>query len=319
MDPEYVFDVQQSNYNPDAVREALVDRGFAVLRNLFDADTLADANRRIESVAANPAIAGTLGYAKVDHPKRMFSPFVAGGPLVRMVLDERVIDIVEAVMGSECVLAESNAKIDEGVNYTYFPLHADFSAGWRKSRDAAFSLDAEALKLPVGIGGAIYLHDTTEGAFSYSEGTHRMMAPKGQALSAYSADEQRAIRAKTVRIDGRAGDFVLFDDRGFHGPDQPSRTRRTVVLVDYFRVATFGYVQVSPMPVWTSDLRGLSDKQMRVLGAGADYMVPPADYMLTRFRRSPMFPVVKALIENAYLWPHVKQRVKATLRRERRR
>lgn len=317
--PDYVFDVTQSNYNPAAVRESLVERGFAVLRNLFTPEAIGDANRRIETVAANPAVAGTVGYAKVDHPKRMFSPFVAGGPLVRIVLDERVIDIVEAVMGSDCILAECNVKIDEGVNYTYFPFHADFGVGWRKSAASDFRLSAEALELPIGIGGAIYLHDTTEGAFSYCEGTHRLMAPRGQSLAAYPAEEQRAIRAKAVRIDGRAGDFVLFDDRGFHGPDQPSRVQRTVVLVDYFRVATFGYTQVSPIPVWTNDLGGLSAKQMRVLGIGADFMVPPMDYMLSRFRKSSAYPVVKLLIENAYLWPHFKQRVKATLLRTRRR
>jgi hypothetical protein len=315
LDPDYVFDVTRSNYNPASVRESLEERGFAVLRNLFSPEAIAEANRRIEQVAARPAIAGTFGYAKVDHPKRMFSPFLAGGPLVGIVLDERIIDIVEGVMDSPCILAESNVKIDEGVNYTYFPLHADFSAGWSKSRASDFRLSAEALELPIGIGGAIYLHDTTEGAFSYCEGTHRMMAPKGQALAVYPADEQRAIRAKKVRIDGRAGDFVLFDDRGFHGPDQPSRVQRTVILVDYFRVATFGYTQVSPMPVWTNDLGGLSAKQMRVLGAGAGYMVPPADYTSTRFKKSWAYPVAKRLIENAYLWQHFKQRIKAAIRR----
>jgi hypothetical protein len=315
MDPGYVFDVTRSNYNPASVRESLEGRGFAVLRNLFTPETIAEANRRIDEVATSPAVAGTVGYAKVDHPKRLFSPFVAGGPLVGIVLDERVIDIVEGVMESPCILAETNVKIDEGVNYTYFPLHADFSAGWSKTRASDFRLSAEALELPIGIGGAIYLHDTTEGAFSYCEGTHRMKAPRGQALSAYPADEQHAIRAKKVRIDGLAGDFVLFDDRGFHGPDQPSRVQRTVILVDYFRVATFGYAQVSPFPVWTNDLGGLSEKQMRVLGVGAEYMVSPAEYMLTRFRKSWAFPVAKRLIDNAYLWQHFKQRVKATIRR----
>jgi hypothetical protein len=315
IDPDYVFDVTRSNYNPASVREALEDRGFAVLRNLFAPETIAAANRGISRVAASPAIAGTIGYAKVDYPKRMFSPFVVGGPLVGIVLDERVIDIVEAVMDSPCILAESNVKIDEGVNYTYFPLHADFSAGWSKNRASDFRLSAEALELPIGIGGAIYLHDTTEGAFCYCEGTHRLRAPRGQALSAYPAEEQRAIRAKKVRIDGLAGDFVLFDDRGFHGPDHPSRVQRTVILVDYFRVATFGYAQVSPFPVWTSDLGGLSAKQMRVLGVGAASMVQPAEYMLTRFRKSWAFPVARRLIDNAYLWQHFKQQVKAAIGR----
>ena len=58
-----------------------------------------------------------------------------------------------------------------------------------------------------------------------------------------------------MRCDGQAGDLVLFDDRGFHGPDQPTNADRTVILLDYYRVDTLGRVQVS-MPIWSSDIAG---------------------------------------------------------------
>lgn len=315
MTPQDVlFDLTRTPLDGDAARQALGEHGFIVLRGLFDDETLAEANRRIDALAAAPAIAGVPGYNKVDHPKKLLSPFAAGGPLVEMSLDERVIDLVESYMDSECVLAEANVKIDEPVGYEYFALHADFMVGWRKGANSAFVLQEEDMKQPVGVGAAIYMHETHEGAFCYCAGTHRLLAPRGPDLSKYPADEQRAVRDARVRVDGQAGDMVLFDDRGFHGPDQPSRARRRVILLDYYRVETFGYTQVSPMPVWSTDLGRLSPRQMRTLGAGAEYMIPPREYMGTRFRRSGFYGPVKFLIENAYLWQHFKQKVKASLR-----
>ncbi len=309
-----LFDVAVAPLDEAAALAALAEHGFIVLRGLFAPDALAEANARIDRLASVPAVAGVPGYNKVDHPKKLMSPFVAGGALVPMCLDERVIGLVETYMASECVLAEANVKIDAGVGYTYFDMHADFSEGWRKTADAETALTADDMKQPVGVGAAVYMHDTAEGAFSYCAGTHKMMAPRGPDLSAYPADERRSIMDKRVRVDGRAGDLVLFDDRGFHGPDQPCRKSRRVILLDYYRVATFGHTQVSPMQVWSNDLGGLSPRQLRVLGVGADYMVAPQDYMGTRFRRSGMYRPVRMLIENAYLWHHFKQKIKASLR-----
>lgn len=309
----YHFDAH-AGLDTDAVRACLAERGYAVLRNLFAPDLVADAARRIEAYARNPAIAGVPGYTKVDHPKRLFSPFAIGGPLVDLTLDERVFDIVEAYMESECVLAETNVKIDESVGYEYFAIHADFAVGWRKDAIKGTPLTDDELKFPVGVGGAIYLHDTTEGAFSYCEGTHTLRAPHGQVLAKYPDDERQAILERKVRLEGQAGDFVIFDDRGFHGPDQPSRSQRTVILVDYYRVETFGYMQVSPMAVWTSDLGRLTPRQMRVLGVGADYMIPPEEYMGTRFRRNRMYGLVRFLIEHAYTVDHLKQKAKRLIR-----
>ncbi len=310
-----VFDVKAPDFDRAAVRESLAKRGFAILRNLFDPQLVAESADRIRSFAENPAIAGVPGYIKVDHPKRMFSPFAVGGPLVDLVLNEQVIDLVEAHMNSECVLAEANVKIDEGVDYVYFDLHADFSVGWRKSAATDFVLDDAGLDDPIGVGGALYLHDTQEGAFCYCEGSHLLKAPRGPDLADYPAAERDALLASKRRLEGQAGDFVLFDDRGFHGPDQPSRSQRTVILVDYYRVNTFGYTQVAPMPVWTSDLGRLSGKQMRVLGAGADHMVSPQDYMGTRFRRNRLYPVIRFLVEHAYTLDHWKNKAKAVFQR----
>lgn len=310
----FLFDAGEDGFEK-AVCASLKENGVAVIRGLFDSALVDAAAERIRIHAAHPAIAGVPGYAKVDHPKRLFSPYEIGGPLVDLILDERVIDIVEARMDSDCVLAETNVKIDEGVGYSYFPLHADFAPGWRKSASSEFVLSAEALEDPVGIGGAVYFHDTVEGAFCYCVGTHALKGVRGTDLGDYPADERADILEHKVRIEGRAGDIVLFDDRGFHGPDQPSRVQRTIVLLDFYRVKTFGHVIVSPAAVWTDDLGRLNERQLRVMGVGATAMVDPYGSMRTRFKRNAMYCVASFLIENAYRWSHAKGKLKALLGR----
>ena len=310
----YVFDLGAQEYDRDAAIRMLDEQGFIVLRNAFQRESVAYTIEAVADYTRRPAVAGVPGYWKVDHPKKIFNPCLLGGPVFDLLLNEKVIELVETYMDSECVLAEANVKVDEPVGYEYFPLHSDFTIGWKKNPDAEEGLTAENLADPVGVGAAIYLHDTTEGAFSYCVGTHKQLPLRGADLADYPPDERRRIEATKKRIDGKSGDLVLFDDRGFHGPDQPSGARRTVILLDYYRVKTFGFRQVSPMPIWSCDLTRLSPRQLRVFGAGADYMVAPEEYMGARFRRNRLYGIVTRLIENAYLLTHFKQLVKSCIR-----
>jgi hypothetical protein len=292
-----------------AAAQALRSSGYCILRGLFPPNLVSDVEGRARQLLESPAVAGVPGYSKVDYPKRIANPFVLGGAALDFMLDERVVNLVESVMDGECVLAEATLKHDKGVGYEYFPLHADFSVGWKKNVKDPVTLSKEDLQIPIGIGGAFYLHDTDEGAFTYCEGSHLLGAPYGQNLKAYPAEIAADIRQSRVRCDGRAGDLVLFDDRGFHGPDQPSRKDRLVILLDYYRIKTFGYRQVSPMPIWSSDLGRLNEKQLRVAGAGADYMVPYGEYTGTRFKKAWSYPLVTFLIRNAFLTHYIRRRL----------
>ena len=103
-----------------------------------------------------------------------------------------------------------------------------------------------------------------DGAFCYALGTHEFMAPLGPNLSAYPEPQQSEIREKIVRIEGRAGDVILFDDRGFHGPDQPCKSR----FGDARGLLPGGHVRIPTSHSnsgLTSDLGGLTEKQLRCL------------------------------------------------------
>ncbi|MBC26524.1 MAG: hypothetical protein CMM41_04865 [Rhodospirillaceae bacterium] len=293
-----------------AVNEALSTRGFCIIRNLFPPAILDETERRANRYLQKPAIAGAPGYCKVDHPKVILDPFMLGGPILQILLNEEVIGLIEAFMGSECVLAETALKVDFPARYEYFPLHSDFAVGWAKSEKIIRKLTADDMQQVVAIGGAFYFHETHAGAFSYCDGTHNLLSPKGQRLSNYSAEEQTVIKNRRVRCDGVRGDLVLFDDRGFHGPDQPSTDERRVILLDYFRVDTIGRLQVSPVPIWSTDIADLSPIQLRVAGVGADFMVPPYEYSKARFQRNTFYPLLSWLVDKAYIKDHVRNTLK---------
>lgn len=310
-----IYDLAKGDLDLADAVVRLENDGVIVFRNAFPKEQIDAIAERSDALLSKPSIAGTYGYAKVDHPKRLANPMQIGRPFIDLATDARIINVVEMRMGSECVLAEFNLKLDEPVGYSYFALHADFSAGWRKSATSKITLTAEDLKQPVGIGGVLYLHDTTSGAFCYCLGTHTLGAPRGPDLSKYPKAEQDQIKSTNIRLDGQKGDLVLFDDRGFHGPDQPATARRIVILLDYYRVKTFGFSQVSPLQIYTSDLGGITAKQMRVLGFGAEPMVPPEQYLLTKFGRNRWFGLSRRIVENAYLGVHLRQKIKHRLGR----
>lgn len=311
-----LLDAGSPDFDPRSAIEVLERDGVVILRDLFAPATVDDVKARWKVYFSKPSVSGTVGFARTSHTKATVSAFSLGRSAVQMMLDERIIGIIETYMDSPCILAEANAKHDKGVGYTYFPLHSDFAVGWKKAAHMAKGLSEDDLKTPVGVGGAIYLHDTTEGAFTYSIGTHKWLSPHGQRFADYPAEKRKEILAARVRCDGRAGDFVLFDDRGFHGPDHPSRADRSVLLLDYYRVKTLGNVVVSPHPVWSTDLAGLSPTQSRVMGVGADAILPPESYDKARFRRNRFYPLLTWLIERAYLGQHWKNKIRHLLGRD---
>lgn len=314
MNQVVVIDCSNQGTTPADARKALVEDGVVVLRNAFPKTSVDEVCARVRRYFAQPAVAGSPGYYKIDHPKKLLDACVIGGPIYDLILDERVIDLVEDILGSESILAEMNVKYDAPVGYNYFAHHADFWVGWRKKENTT-PLTESDLRQPVGIGGAIYLHETHEGAFCYCLGSHKNVVRQGmQDLSHVPEPERSAILARRVRIDGEKGDLVLFDDRGYHGPDQPSIKERTVILVDYYRIATFGRKIVTPYAVWSTDLARLTARQIRMLGAGADTWGDAWSTLHAKFHRNnPFYGAIVWAIEHAYLARHWKSQIRARL------
>lgn len=305
MNEVTVIDCSNQGTTPADARDALVEDGVVVLRNVFPKASVDEVCRRVKRYLAQPAVAGSPGYYKIDHPKKLLDPCVLGGPVYDLLLDERVIDLAEKCFGSECVMAEMFVKYDAPTNYNYFSHHADFYVGWQKKEGTTPILTEDDLRRPPGIGGAIYLHETHEGAFCYCLGSHKRIVRRDQQdLSKVPEPDRSAILARRVRVDGQKGDLVLFDDRGYHGPDLPSTKERTVILIDYYKIATFGRKIVTPYAVWITDFTRLSPRQLKVLGAGAETWGDPWTTHHAKFNRSPLHRFIVRAIENAYLHRH---------------
>jgi len=312
--PAAVIDMRDGT-SLQSVIEILRTRGFCILRNLFDDVMLDEVTAQANRFLAQSAVAGVPGYWKVDHPKIILNPFVLGGRVLDILLDERVISIIESLMESECILAETILKQDYATTYPYFAIHSDFAEGWSKSDKIEHKLAKEDMRQVIGIGGAFYFHDTEEGSFTFCDGTHTLMSPHGQTLTGYNKEQQRAILARKVACTGHRGDLVLFDDRGFHGPDFPSSADRRIILLDYYRVDTIGRLQVTPMPIWSTDIATLSPTQLRVAGVGAESMLDPLENAQTRFKKNRIYSLLQWGIRHAYIKDHLKNKLKHRLGR----
>ncbi len=299
------------------IKEAIFNlekNGVVIIKNLFNSDHLEEIEHSWNKNFKKPSISGTLGYYRTSFAKAVLPLFLLGKPSLQVALDKRVIAIIEKYMKSKCTLAEANAVWHKPTNYIYFPVHSDFAVGWKKSQLSKFKIGQKDIKHPVGIGAMLYLHDTYSGAFKYSLGSHKLYSKFGQHLKDYPKHIQKKINENIFICKGQKGDLIIFDDRGFHGPDQPSKKDRSVFLLDYYRNNTFGSTVVSSHTVKITDLSNLDKTQLRVLGLGAQEMVKREEYVGTRFKKNLFYNFIAWIVDNAYFYIHIKLLLKKKIK-----
>jgi len=296
---DYLYDLTAPSFKWGDVLEHLTDQGFVVLRNVFPKITYETVYQRVKHVMSGPALGGSYGYYRKDYAKKLFDPLLLSGPTVDLMLNESVIDLIEEYVKGEVVLAECNIKHDDGVNHLYFPVHTDLMLGWTVENSGVV-LTEEDLKSPIAVGAMIYFHDTATGAFCYAAGTHKIPKTQHGDLKDYPEQLQKEVMEKMVRVDGQAGDLVLFDDRGFHGPEQPVTVSRTVLIFDYYKLETFGHKSKAPIPVIINDLSHLNAKQLHVLGLGVEAMIPYELYHTRSYNKSPYYKKMSRLFERNF-------------------
>lgn len=288
----YVVDITQADKPFDLAKQKLLADGVVVLRGLYSADIVEKCLDGVRKIMSRPALLGATGYYRKGHNKRMYDALLLGSPVPEMVLDERVLDVVSATVGAECWLAECFLKHDEGNNELYFPMHSDFAPGHPKM------ITDERMTTPFAIGAMLYTHDTTTGAFCYAIGSQNGSRAHGTALARYPKDIQDSVAASLVRIEGKAGDLVLFDDRGFHAPEQPVTVPRTVIILDYYDRTAFDAMTKTPLPVLATDLGRLSRRQIEWLGMGAKgVMLPYERYHVHGFYTQRHYKVLSHVVD----------------------
>lgn len=314
----YVHDVTDGAFDPARARAQMEDEGFIVLRNAASAETVRALTDRASQILTRPALGGSWGYYRKDIFKKMYDAFLLGRPAIDVVLNPFVIDFVQSYMGGKLILAEAFLKHDEGMNHLYFPLHSDFAIGWTQPLTDVV-LKREDFDKVIAVGAMMYLSDTTEGAFLFAPGSHRSRSFDHAELSKMPADIRAAVKQSLLRIEGKAGDIVLFNDLGIHGPEQPVTTQRTVLIYDYYNCDVFGERTKSGMPAYINDLAGLSQEQLRILGLGADIMIPTDAYHVRGFDRHASYRLMRKVYEGLFgtykAQFRAKQRIKRLLGR----
>ncbi|MEZ5813646.1 MAG: phytanoyl-CoA dioxygenase family protein [Alphaproteobacteria bacterium] len=246
--------------------EGLKENGITCLRGFPDADMLETLITKTNEMLKSPSVYGSQGYYQKDRHKKIYEAFLLGEETLSILLDDRILDIVEGYLGSKILIQEMIVKNDLGGNELYFPMHAH-TGSYRTVKNQG----------PFSVGIMLYTHDTEQGAFCFSPGTHSWNFPHGSDPYKYPEDMQKKIFDGMRLIAGKKGDIVLFDHRGFHGPQQPVTAPRTVFLGGFHNASDHGNKTKCPVAVYTTDLRVLNARQQEVLGIYSDGAIIPKE------------------------------------------
>lgn len=289
----YLVDFDKDTQPWESVKKKLDDLGYVALRNFYDKELINNFTDRVYEIFEKPNLSGSPGYYQKDPYKKMCDTFLVGKPAVDIVANLELLEFIETYMGGSVTIAETFIKRDSGADEVYFPVHSDIFKDWHMG-EYPLHISDEQLKRPLGMGAMFYFHETKNGAFCYAEGTHKLGAPFGSNVNNYPDDIQKQIIDSLVRVEGIKGDLVLFNDTGFHGPEQPVSESRTAMLFDYYSDEVFEGVTKAPIPVIINDLGDLTEKQLKSIGLGAPSMIGYEQYHMRKFNRNPNFKWLKA-------------------------
>jgi len=251
-----VINCDKNNWKNLALGE-LKDKGLCVLRGVESDEILNIINKKVSSVLENPSILGSVGYYQKDPFKILYDGFLLGKEVVNLISNKYLINIIEEYIEDEIILNEIFLKYDLGTDLVYFPYH----------RHTGTDVEG-AVDKPFGCGSMVYLHDTNEGAFCYSIYSHKYPIHKGAESLISKHSDKKKLEENLHKVVGKKGDIVIFDERGFHGPEQPTKTSRKVLLFGYqSKKSTLNRSRTS-IPVLISDLKDLNQKQLSSIGYG---------------------------------------------------
>tara|TARA_B100000965_G_C19592700_1_gene758661 strand:+ start:2247 stop:3158 length:912 start_codon:yes stop_codon:yes gene_type:complete len=238
--------------------ENLKEDGVVVLRGLENRSNLETINKKIGLILSNPSILGSLGYFQKDQNKKIYDGLLLGKEVVDFVANKSVLNFIESYINDEIILNEVLMKNDLGTGTQYFPYHRHTGADVGGPKDK-----------PFGCGAILYLHDTETGAFCYSLKSHLIEIEDNPEGNLSKHKKKKELETNMRKINGKKGDLIIFDERGFHGPEQPVKVPRTVLLYGFqSKIATSNKSRTG-IPVIISDLERLDMHQLKSIGVGA--------------------------------------------------
>ena len=270
------IDINDSSWLENSINLLKKD-GVVVIRGISNINNIKTINNKAKKILAVPALLGSNGYNQKDIYKKTYDGFLIGKEVVEIVTNENILDLIEKYLNDSVNLTEIFLKKDLGHNKIYFPYHM------HKGTD----LNINA-KIPFGCGAMLYLHDTDIGAFCYALGSHNIYyndANEENDGLLSSSNNRLEIENNLHRINGKKGDIIIFDERGYHGPEQPVKATRTVLLYGYQSVKASKNSTRTEIPIIINHLKGLSIRQLNTIGFNSSSRGNYEDYHFKSFSK----------------------------------
>jgi len=291
--------IDNKNWESEAIKH-LKEKGVIILRGIVDKSTIEIINQKVSIILSKPSFLGGEGFYQKDPYKKTYDGFLIGSEVVESVLDSKPLSIIEKYLDDEIILNEVIIKNDLGYNVKYFPYHKHTGT------------DVEGdINQPFGCGALIYLNDTDEGAFCYSIGSH-LLKPMKRGEPALIEDSlmKEELYNNLHKIVGKKGDYIIFDERGYHGPQQPVKVPRTVILFGFQSTTYTKNRSRTGIPVVISDLKNLSEKQLKIAGIGGGTRSSYDKYHLRKPTTYRPFRVIDPLIKGIIFFNYKLNRLK---------
>ena len=267
----------------------LKEEGIVQIRGLFDINAMQIVNNKLINIFKNPALGGSIGYIQKDPHKKVYDALLVGQETVDLVLHKKIIKIATKFFSGQPILSHAYIKKNLGFNDFFFPYHSHTGS----DRDVV-------LPGPYGLAMIAYLHDTNEGCFLYSPGSHKLKSPHGGNPYIYPKEIKKEIFDHKRRMIGNAGDIIIFDEAGFHGPENPCKKDRVTIMFEYQRSEDFGNKVRHPAPCLPHTLGKLNKEQLTTLGVGCDKRNEYEDFHLRTYDKNKNFILIKKIFTIGY-------------------
>ena len=200
---------------------------------------------------------------------------------------------------TECFL-----KQDLGTNISYFPYHRHTGSDLNTNDNITKHTNNK-----FGCGVMFYLHDTKDGAFCYAPGSHK--TPINTKIYLLNQDSNKdRINKELRRIVGPKGSIVIFNEAGWHGPEQPVTTQRTVILSGYQSRIYSDNKTRTEIPILVSNIGSLSDLQKRAIGFSSGSRSNFKDYHMRNGKKTFLDKLFNFSTEGLFKLKRIKQAIK---------
>jgi len=282
---KFLIHVNDENFINKAVK-LIKNEGIVQIRGLCYNEDIENINKKLIKIFSKPSIGGSVGYTQKDPHKKTYDALMLGQETTNIVLNKKIIEVTKKYFSDDPLLSHAYIKKNLGVNDFFFPYHCHTG------------MDRDVIsESTTGYGLAMiaYLHDTDKGCFIYSPTTHLLKFPHGGNPYIYPEPLKTEIFSKKERMVGKAGDILIFDDAGFHGPENPSKEDRTTIMFAYLRKTDFGDKIRNPAPIIPTALKNINSEQLNVLGIGQEARNNYEDFHLRKYDESFTYKILKII------------------------